>query len=525
MRTNSRYLIALTAALGLMPVALDATIVNVAIVPISQALHTSIDSVQWIFIGYLLANAAVVPLSGYLGNRLGVKRLFLIGIALFTFFSLLCALAPSERWLVAFRVLQGIGGGVLLPLGMAIALQPFAKEERARATAVVGVPVLLAPVVGPIIGGLIIDSLNWQTIFFVNVPIGLAVMALAWRVLPADTSAQRDVDAPDASDYPGLLLSMAGVTLLVYAAKLVSQTDPGTRTATNPQGSIYGWGYWPVWGLIALGLALLVAFAWRELRISDPVLDLRLFARREFTTANLALWLASIIVFGLLFLTPVFLQQVRLPHLSPVRTGVALLPMGIATVVGVIVGSALYRLVGARFLVLAGAVLLGIGCWQFRGLTATTSVGDLVVPLALVGFSTTLILVPTQTLALEALSGKALNKATSLVNATKLLWASIGSAVLVTIFIQRTVTHAAHLAAALPADALAQPTSAQAQAARAQIAARAATSGMVDVFTLLLWGTLVLILMALFLPGRRAEAAAEAREPVSELPRQPAATV
>ncbi|MGI8689313.1 MAG: DHA2 family efflux MFS transporter permease subunit [Thermomicrobiales bacterium] len=521
MRTPSRYAIALVAACGLFPVALDATIVNVAIIPISNALHATVDTIQWIFLGYLLANAAVVPLSGYLGNRFGTKRLFLVGLALFTLCSLLCALAPSEPWLVACRVLQGIGGGLLLPLGMAIALQPFAKEERARATAVVGVPLLLAPVVGPIIGGLMIDSLGWQSIFFVNVPIGLLVLLLAWRVLPADVSAQQSPDVHTSADYPGLLLSMAGITLLVYACKLVSQTDPHTRTATNPQGAIYGWGYWPVWVLVAAGLALLGAFAYRALRVSrDPVLDLRLFARREFAIANLAVWLASIIAFGLFFLLPVFLPQVRQPHLSPTRTGVALLPMGIATLVGVILGGGLYRLVGARPLVLAGAALLGLGCWQFRGLTPTTSIGMLAMPLALVGLSTTLILVPTQTLALETLSGEALNKATSLVNATKLLMASIGSAALVTAYIQYTVTHATRLTAALPATTLAQPTGAQALAARARIATQAATSGMTDVFTLLLWSTLVLVVVALFLPGRRTAATTDARESSPGIPRQ-----
>lgn len=511
MRISRRYAVALVAAMGLFPVALDSTIVNVAVVPISQALHTSIDAIQWIFIGYLLSNAAVTPMGGYLGNRFGTKRLFLLGMAGFTGFSLLCGLAPSETWLVALRVAQGIGGGLLLPLGMAIALQPFAEAERARATATVGVPVLLAPVVGPIIGGLMIDGLGWQSIFFVNVPIGLLVLVLAWRVLPDDAGAEGARDRIGGFDYPGLVLSMAGVALLVYACKLVSRIDPHTRTALHPQGSIYGWGYWPVWALIALGLALLAAFAFEALRLSrDPVLDLRLFARPEFAVANLAIWLASIIIFGALFLVPVYLQEVRLPNLSPVHTGLALLPMGLATLAGVVLGGALYRVVGARPLVLAGAALLGLGCWQLRGLTPTTAIGDLWSPLALVGLSTTLILVPSQTLALQVLSGGALNTATSLVNASKLLWASIGSAVLVTVFIQRTLDHTARLRAALPAAVHTHPAGAQ--------AAQAATSGMVDVFTLLLWGTLLLVLVGLFLPGRRAAADARAGEAIP--PRQ-----
>src|SRR4051794_8542704 len=213
MRTTSRYLVALTAALGLLPVALDGTIVNVAIVPIANALQSTVDAIQWIFLGYLLANAAIVPLGGYLGNRFGVKRLFLAGLALFTFSSMLCGVAPSEPWLVAFRAVQGLGGGLLLPLGMAIALQPFAREERARATALIGVPVLLAPVAGPIVGGLLIDNLNWQSIFFVNVPIGLAVLALGWWVLPDDREAQATDEPHGAVDALGLLLSMSGVAV------------------------------------------------------------------------------------------------------------------------------------------------------------------------------------------------------------------------------------------------------------------------------------------------------------------------
>lgn len=509
MRISTRYAIALVAALGLFPVALDSTIVNVAVVPISRALHTDINTTQWIFIGYLLSNAAVLPLSGYLGSRFGVKRLFQFGLALFTLCSLLCGLAPSEQWLIALRVLQGVGGGLLLPLGMAIALQPFGKDERARAMAVVGIPVLLAPVVGPIIGGLLIESLNWQSIFFVNVPIGLVVLALAWRVLPADAVVPDLPRMRGNLDYPGLVLAMAGVSLLVYACKLVGQIDPHSRTAADPQGTIYGWGYWPVWVVIVVGLVLLAAFAYQELRVSrDPVLDLRLFASAEFTVANLAIWLATIVTFGVLFLIPIFLQQVRLPNLSPLHTGLALLPIGVATLAGMILGGGLYRLVGARPLVVGGASLLALGCWLFRGLTLSVSIGGLSLPLALVGLGTTLVLLPTQTLALQALSGEALNKATSLVNAMKLLWASIGSAALVTAYIQFTLDHATRLEEALPAALRAHPTSPQALAARAGLAAQAATSGMVDVFTLLLWGALALIVVALFLPGRRADAAA-----------------
>jgi DHA2 family multidrug resistance protein len=505
MRRPSRYAIALTAALGLFPVALDSTIVNVGIVPISKALSSDVTTIQWIFLGYLLANAAVVSLGGYLANRYGIKRLFVLGIGLFTLCSFLCGLAPSEAWLIACRVAQGVGGGLLMPLGIAIALAPFAREERAKASALVGVPVLLAPVLGPIAGGIIIDRLNWQAMFFINVPIGLLAAALALAVLPGDEQAVSG--GQHRFDYAGLVLSMLGTVALVYAFKLVGQTNPATRTALHPQGEIYGWGYAPVWALIAVGLAALALFAVHALRTKDgPVLDLRLFRRRDFTLGSAVTWAASIVTFGVLFLIPVYLQEVRLPNLSALDTGLTLLPLGVATLAGVVLGGGLYRKSGARPLVVVGGGLFALSFWGLSRLTPTTATGDLWPWLALLGLSITLTAVPAQTLALEAPEGPALNTATSLVNATKLLFGSVGSAILVTMFIQRTTAHGAQLQAALlhhlPAATLPAQHSPQFLALRAHLAAQAATSGMTDVFGLLVWASLLLVLLGLALPGR-----------------------
>ncbi|GAC1395090.1 MAG: DHA2 family efflux MFS transporter permease subunit [Chloroflexota bacterium] len=490
--------------------ALDTTIVNVAIVPISKALASDVGTAQWIFSGYLLANAAVVTLSGYLGNRFGVKRLFVVGIALFTTCSALCGLAPSEGWLIACRVLQGSGGGVLMPLGMAIALQPFAENERAKATALIGVSVLLAPVFGPIVGGLLIDNLAWQSIFFVNVPIGLLGVVLALALLPPDQVARREAHAR--FDYLGLILCTVGVVALVYGFKLVGQTDPSTRSALQPQGTIYGWGYWPVWAFAGAGLVLLVAFGLHALRSADPVVDLRLFTRPDFGMSNLVLWVSVVVTFGVLFLIPVYLEQVRLPHLSALETGVALLPLGIATLAGVILGGGLYRKVGARPLVFAGGLLSAVSSWQLTGLTPVTATGDLWPWLFLLGLSMMLIAVPVQTLALAALSGPALNTATSLVNSAKLLVGTLGSAVLVTLFVQQTTSHGDDLRAAslrnLPAAATSHLTGAHEAAARTHLAAQAGTAGLADVFTLLIYGSVVLMVLALALPGRRGDPAA-----------------
>src|SRR5215470_676573 len=173
MRKTNPYLIALTAALGLIPIVLDSTIVTVALTPIRLHLHTDVNTAQWIFTGYLLANASMVAVGGYLANRFGRKRLFAGGLTLFTLGSVLCGLAPSIDWLIAFRVLQGIGGGLLLPIGPALAFDAFPQEKRARASAVVAVPILLAPVFGPILGGWLNDVFVWHSLFFVNLPVGI----------------------------------------------------------------------------------------------------------------------------------------------------------------------------------------------------------------------------------------------------------------------------------------------------------------------------------------------------------------
>lgn len=498
MALSPRYAIALTAALGIFPVALDGTIVNVATVPISQALHDDINAVQWIFLGYLLANAAAVAPSGYLANRFGIKRLFLLGIGLFTLCSALCGVAPSLNWLVALRILQGLGGGLLLPLGLAIAFEPFAAEERARASGLIAGPILLAPVLGPIIGGLIIDNWSWQAIFFINIPIGAAALLLAWRVLPKDQPAPT---ADSRFDYIGLIFPSIGVALLVYAFKLVSQTDPGTRTAVRPAGSIHGWGYWPVWALAGSGAALLAAFVILALRgRREGVMDPRLFARRDFTMGSLITWIGSVFMFGVLFLLPIYLQSLRLPSLSPLHTGLALLPLGIGTLIGTILGAALHRRLGARPIVVAGGLLLALGSWALRDLAPTTPISDFWPALGLVGISFTLIAVPAQTVTLAALSGSVLNKASALLQATKLLFASIGSAVLVTLFITQTTWHANRLAASTQADA---PKS----VGRQLLAAQAGTDALHDIFIIIIYGGLAVALVALLLPSSRDAAA------------------
>jgi len=331
-------------------------------------------------------------------------------------------------------------------------------------------------------------------------------IALAWRALPADRVGA--ADRATGFDYPGLAFSTLGVSAVIYGVKLVTTTDPSTMSRLDPRGDIYGWGYWPVWALLGAGMALLAAFVVHAWRFGgEPMLDLRQFKRRDFAVGALVLSLSGIVTFGVLFLVPVYLQQVRLPNLSALDAGLALMPLGLGTLVGVVLGGGLYRRVGARSLAVVGAGLFAVSFWQLESLTPTTSTGSLWSRLFLLGLGVTLTAVPAQTLALEALSGAALNGATSLLSVAKLLSGSVGSAAMVTVFIQRTTYHGEQLRAELPrrlpagtAPNLASP---HVAAARQQLAAQAGTSGLNDVFALLVYGALALLVVSLLLPGRR----------------------
>jgi EmrB/QacA subfamily drug resistance transporter len=508
-RKPSRYAIALTAALGLFMAVLDTTIVNVGLVPMAKAFNTDLNTMQWVLTGYLLAQAAIIPVSGYLGNRFGQRRIFMLSLIFFTLGSLLCAVSPGEGWLIAFRVLQGLGAGALFPLGQAIAFGAFPPEKRAAAAPIVGIPILLAPAFGPTIGGLIIDSWGWEYMFYINVPIGILAVLLVWWVIPADVIEQTRAKAR--FDYLGLVLSMFGVLSIVYAFTLVSEVKPDTQSAFNPRGDLYGWGYWLVWALIGIGLVLLAIFAWYELKISkDPVIDLHLFKDYNFSTSSLVIWFATIVLFSSLLLIPVFLQQVRVPHLSAVDTGLALMPQGIAAFFGVAFGGRFFSKLGVRNLVLIGTLILLVSSWPLMNLSPETDGPALLPWLLLRGLSFGLIAIPVQTLATQKIIGPALAKANSLFNMIRQVAQSVGNALIISLFAQQTLQHATELREqaqkTLPPGAILNPDSPQFLVIREQLTAKAGTLAVNDVFTVMGYGALLILLLALVLPSRKKQA-------------------
>jgi DHA2 family multidrug resistance protein len=507
-----KYAIALTTALGLFMAVLDNTIVNVALTAMQRTFNTDVNTIQWVITGYFLAQAAVIPVSGYFGNRFGLKRVFIIALAIFTIGSLLCGIAPQigsvgETLLIAFRVFQGIGGGMLFPLATAISFAAFLPAERAAASGLVAVPVLLAPALGPTVGGLLTDSrFGWPSIFFINVPVGILAIFLILRVMHPDEQPQGQGGARRQPnfDWTGLTLSMIGVIAIVYAFSLVSQGDGN--------GAIHGWGYWPVWALMAVGLVLLALFSIYELRFArDPVLDLRLFKLYTFSIATVMTWVVRGVVFGSFFLVPLFLQQLR--GLSAVEAGLYMMPQGIASAIALTIGSRVYDTIGPRTLVLIGMVLLTASSVLLAFTTATSGWQFFLVVLGIRGLGFGWSNLPLQTVSLSEITGRALPKASSLFNATAQIFSSIGIAVLSTLFIQGTTDRATTLLG-------------QARAASApppgDLGVQAGVGAFHHVFLVVAVGTALAALIGFFLPSKstkqqeNADAHAEAREGESQ---------
>ena len=287
---------------------LDTTIVNVALATLARELHSTIAEIQWVVTGYMLALGAVIPVTGWAARRFGAKRVYLVSLVLFVFGSALCGIADSTTELVIFRVLQGLGGGMILPIGQLMMAEAAGPERMGRVMSVVAVPAMLAPIFGPAIGGLILDNASWRWIFFINVPIGIVAVIAALRTLPSVAP------APTSKlDVRGLLLMSTGLPLLIYGLAEVGVTGKFDVTKV-------------ILPCLA-GLALIAAFAFHALRTKFPLLDLRLYRRPTFSAASIAMFCLAAALFGGMILVPLYWQEIR--HESVVDTGLLTAPQGL----------------------------------------------------------------------------------------------------------------------------------------------------------------------------------------------------
>jgi EmrB/QacA subfamily drug resistance transporter len=389
----------------------------------------------------MLAQAAVIPLSGWLGDRFGAKRLYLISLSLFALGSALCALAPSNTMLIAFRVLQGLGGGMLMPLGMSFIYRLSPPDKRGLVMSVFGVPILLAPALGPVLSGWLVQYADWRWIFLINVPVAVVAVTLGLRALP-NLGAQRAVGALDTL---GALLAPLGFAAVSYG---ISESTTAGWTGTSTLLSL------------AVGAAALIGFAVRELTTAAPLLELRVFRGRDFSLAIVTQWVGQAALFGALFLVPLFLQQVR--GYGAFDTGLFTLPQALAAAVVMPIGGRLFDRIGARVPVILGLVLVTVSTWFLAQITATTTGEDLRWVLAMRGAGMGLMMMPLSTHILNSAPRNLVSRVTSLTSALQNVVGSLAIAGLATI-LQNQV--AAHMATARSAVAAIQHATASQHAA------------------------------------------------------------
>ena len=516
MRLSYRWQATLVIALGLLMAILDNTIVSVVLPQIAKAFSTDFQTITWVGTGYFLATAAVIPIIGYLSDRIGTKTIFLISLALFTLGSGLCAFAPNEQFLIAFRIFQGIGGGAMLPVALAIIFRLFGPTERAGAITILLVPLLLGPAFGPTLGGYLATNFSWNAIFTINLPIGVVAFILSLLVLRNNKAEHEANDAEGevakGFDILGLLLSMVAFSTLVYG---ISQA--GSR----------GWGDATVLTYLIVGGVFLIAFIGVELWVKDPVMDLRLFRSYTFTIANILQWVTVAVLFGSLFILPLFFENVQ--GLSSFTTGEILIGQGLAMAVGLAIGGKLYNRVGPRILAILGLAIATISMIGFLHMDIGTTGWDLQIWLILRGLGLGLVAQPLQTLAVSVVSNRQMAKASSLISSTKVVFSAVGVAVLTTYLTQRGTVHATEIAAGFlsrPMSGVAascvQQAGSNASALKLCVAQHAVTMGLNDTFLFVLIGCAICTVLAFFL-GRdpaieEAKAARKRGEAVEEGP-------
>ena len=390
---------------------MDATVVNVALPTLSRYFAVPVASVSGVVTAYLVALAVVMPVSGWVGDRFGARSVMLCAIGLFTAASALCGAATSLPELVLFRAVQGAGGGLMLPVGMAMMFRTYPPAERIRATRLLIVPTLMAPALGPVIGGLLVDGLSWRWIFYLNLPVGVAALVFGALFLPRGTE-----HPPGPFDLPGFLLAGTGFPLFMFALST---------------GATSGWSAVSVLAAGVAGLVLLAVFVLVELRSATPMLRLRIYANRLFRMTNLQLTFAGAGFVGTLFLVPLLLQDGL--GFSAVHSGLSTFPEAIGGMIGVQVTSRLYKRVGPRRLMVAGmcGTVVTIGGMAFAG--PGNAAWLIPVLMFFTGGSFGFAMSPSQAAALATVSAAETGHASTLLNTLRQAGGAAGVALLGTV--------------------------------------------------------------------------------------------
>ncbi len=395
--------------LGAIMAILDMTVVTIGIPTFQSEFSSSYAIAAWTMTGYTLALATVIPLTGWASDRFGTKRLYIAALVLFVAGSLLCATATSIEQLIFYRVLQGLGGGMLMPLGMTIMTHAAGPHRVGRVMAVLGVPMLLGPIGGPILGGWLIEAASWHWIFLINLPIGIVAIALAYYVFPKD-----EPHPSESFDWLGMFLLSPGLALFLFGVSSIP--EKGTVASSR------------VLVPAVIGVVLMVAFVFHALRTKHPLVDLHLFRNRNLTIAVVSMTLFAIAFFGAALLFPSYFLQVR--GEGTLAAGLLLAPQGLGAMLTMPIAGKLVDQIGPGKIVLVGISLLAVGMAAFTMVGPDTSYVFLLGALFVQGLGMGATMMPIMTAALQTLTHKEVARGSTLMNIVNQAAGSIGTAVI-----------------------------------------------------------------------------------------------
>jgi EmrB/QacA subfamily drug resistance transporter len=411
-RTIQERVVLLVYVIGLYMSALDTTIVNTALPSITRDFHATLASAQWVVLGYLLSLAVCIPCSGWLGDRFGTKRVYLLSLFVFTGASVMCGLAPTLNQLIVFRVIQGLGGGLLAPVGQAMLFRTFGPARRARVAGIVALGTSLGPLTGPVLGGILVTTLSWRWCFYVNVPFGVVALVVGILFL-----AEHREPVPGEFDIPGFILAGMGLALFLYAI-----SEAPTAGWTSPTVITTG----------SVGLAALAGLVFVELHKQNPMLNLRLLNDRLFRITTLVGFVGMAAFFGNLFLVPQFLQNVR--GASALSSGLTTFPGSLGLLVTSQIAARVYPSVGPRRLVVAGqagatTILLIFGF----GVGLATSTWTIRALAFLNGCCLAFVTIPIQASSFTTISSSDTGRASALFTTQQRVSGGVGVAIIATV--------------------------------------------------------------------------------------------
>ena len=420
-----RWLVMTTVMIATFMAVLDATIVNVALPKLMTSFGVSVDRVEWVLTAYLLIFGVMLPSSGWFADNFGYKRLFLMGLLLFTGGSFLCSLSWSLDALIAFRVLQGAGAGILMPVGMAIVTREFPPEKRGIALGFWSISAAASVSFGPTIGGYLIDNYSWHTIFDINVPIGIFAMFASLIVLREYKS-----DETHVFDLLGF------ISLTAFLATLLLALANG-----NAAWNTGGWTSNFILTCFTISFVSLVIFLINEFTVRHPLIELDLFKSFNFTVSNVALFLFGLGMFGSTFLLPIYLQD-SLGY-TPLQAGEVFLPVGFLTGLTAPLAGYFTDKYNAKIPSIIGLALLALSFYQYSFLSLYSEKAQIMLPLYIRGVGMGLIFSPLTTIAIAEIPNRKIAQASGLINVIRQIGGSFGVAVFGMILTRRTIYHSA----------------------------------------------------------------------------------